>query len=113
MLIFCRTKDSVWDTDTPDTTRCSTFQSLLKWPDSSCSLYIHIYLVGVGTGISINYCPECWFTLPFMIFPSLSSRSLLASALLVNALDSSGNLASAAPDMGDRTLATGSTRGIL
>jgi len=48
-----------------------------------------------------------------MIFPSLSSRSLLASALLANALDSSGNLASAAPDMGDLTLATGSARGIL
>jgi len=48
-----------------------------------------------------------------MIFPSLSSRSLLASALLASALDNSSNLASAAPDMGDRTLATGSARGIL
>lgn len=51
--------------------------------------------------------------LSFMIFPSLSSRSLLASALLAGALDSSGNLALAAPDMGDRTLASGSARGIL
>ncbi|KAL9710258.1 hypothetical protein Ac2012v2_006554 [Leucoagaricus gongylophorus] len=49
-----------------------------------------------------------------MIFPSLSSRSLLATALLAGALDSSGNLASAAPpDTSDRTFATGNARDIL